>query len=144
MSLVILVPLEARVHPVEVPRLPRPVLIRPQIDLIIERGLHRKLRLVVRHSLASLTLQENFLLGHHGFDLLAAAGDVHSGELQPLVVVFFGDDDGAGFYVLGGEELGAVAAGFVRVEEFVENISGVVFGAPETILVEKIDITSLF
>uniref|UniRef100_A0A9L0RK64 Uncharacterized protein n=1 Tax=Equus caballus TaxID=9796 RepID=A0A9L0RK64_HORSE len=49
--LVVLVPLEARVHAVEEARLARPVLVRPQVRLARQRHLHAELRLVLAHAL---------------------------------------------------------------------------------------------
>lgn len=51
MGLVVFVPLEARVDPVEEAGLPGPVLVRPQVHLPGDRQLHAELRLVVAHAL---------------------------------------------------------------------------------------------
>uniref|UniRef100_A0ABI8ASY4 Uncharacterized protein n=1 Tax=Felis catus TaxID=9685 RepID=A0ABI8ASY4_FELCA len=49
--LVVLVPLEARVHAVEEAGLARPVLVGPQVGLAGQRHLHAELRLVLAHAL---------------------------------------------------------------------------------------------
>jgi len=51
MGLVVLVPLEARVHAVEEARLAGAVLVGPQVHLARERQLHAELCLVVAHAL---------------------------------------------------------------------------------------------
>ncbi|KFM06021.1 Putative uncharacterized protein encoded by CACTIN-AS1, partial [Aptenodytes forsteri] len=57
-GLVVLVPLEARVHPVEEAGLAGPVLVSPEIGLAREGHFHTELRLVRTHALLGLTEED--------------------------------------------------------------------------------------
>uniref|UniRef100_A0A672UIP1 Uncharacterized protein n=1 Tax=Strigops habroptila TaxID=2489341 RepID=A0A672UIP1_STRHB len=57
-GLVVLVPLEARVHPVEEAGLTGPVLVSPEVSFACKGHLHAELCLVCTHSLLSLTEED--------------------------------------------------------------------------------------
>lgn len=58
--LIVLVPLEARVHPVEITGFSRSVFVRPEVDLAVESRFDGELGLVLTHSFASLALEQEF------------------------------------------------------------------------------------
>lgn len=59
--LIVLVPLEASVHAIEVTRLTWSILVGPEIDLRLQRRLDAKLRLVRAHALACLPVHRLLL-----------------------------------------------------------------------------------
>ncbi|KFP30785.1 Putative uncharacterized protein encoded by CACTIN-AS1, partial [Colius striatus] len=120
-GLVVLVPLEARVHAVEEARLARPVLVGPEIGLARERHLHAELRLpcTLQHSCAPCAR-------------LVGAGSVHEAptcdlellaqEQQPVRVLLSLQHVRVEGQLVGAQQPGAVLAGVVVVQALLDQV----------------------
>lgn len=122
MCLIVFVPLESRVNPVEIPRFPRSILVRPQINLRLQRRLHTELRLVLVHVLLSLPPHRLFLHSQNILHLPSSAQNLVPRKFQPLKIVFFENNYGSRFQVGLRHVFWRVTATFVLVERFRQHL----------------------
>ncbi|KFR13739.1 Putative uncharacterized protein encoded by CACTIN-AS1, partial [Opisthocomus hoazin] len=123
-GLVVLVPLEARVHPVEEAGLAGPVLVRPEIGLAREGHLHAELRLVRAHALLGLPEE----------DVVGALGGITCGEerrrdlellaqkQQPMRVLLGLQHVGVEGQLAGAQQPGAVLPRVVVVQALLDQV----------------------
>ncbi|KFO53564.1 Putative uncharacterized protein encoded by CACTIN-AS1, partial [Corvus brachyrhynchos] len=128
-GLVVLVPLEARVHTVEEAGLAWPVLVSPQIGLARERHLHAELRLIRAHALLGLT-EEDVVALHpeslHALHAEQAALTCHlellAQEQQPVRVLLSLQHVGVEGQLVGAQQPGAVLARVVVIQALLDQI----------------------
>ncbi|EAT34604.1 AAEL013169-PA [Aedes aegypti] len=120
-SLVILVPFEASVDTIEVTRLPRTILVRPQVDLRIDSGFDGKFRFIIVHSSFCFLAEDKFVL-RKSFILLIDSQHFLSKKIQHFVVFFLGHYLHSRFQVTLRNVFWLITTFSVQFEAFIEQI----------------------
>ncbi|KFR06078.1 Putative uncharacterized protein encoded by CACTIN-AS1, partial [Nipponia nippon] len=125
-GLVVLVPLKARVHPVEEAGLAGPVLVSPEISLAREGHFHAELRLVRAHALLGLT--EEDVIGALGGITWPARGaptcdlELLTQKQQPMRILLGLQHVGVEGQLVGAQQPGAVLPCVVVVQALLDQV----------------------